>query len=212
MFQKGLSTLTTVLIIVVLLIIGYFLYGQTSDFAKPKGSNQVIQFSPTPANETSNWKTYTSKKYGYSLKYPSDWSTLSPGEGTNWGECINSTDQDSIIEFTSKALENCGFQGDALPNPEAEITIDVLDKPWIENQILTTDATEQKISSEITLVGEKATKTPFTEKSYRPNIMATRIYLNHNNKGYLIFLKQTDEKGNYPIVYDQILSTFKFVE
>lgn len=64
------------LLIIGLLIAGYFLYGQTSDFAKPKGYHQATP-SSTPSAETVNWKTYTdtSNKYSftYSFKYPQDY-------------------------------------------------------------------------------------------------------------------------------------------
>jgi len=64
----------------------------------------------------------------------------------------------------------------------------------------------------VKIAGENATKYYFTEKSELPNIQATRIYFNHKGKDYLIFLKQIDKKGKYDPTYDQILSTFTFLD
>ncbi len=33
----------------------------------------LVQATPTPFNETANWKTYTNDRYGFSFKYPTSW-------------------------------------------------------------------------------------------------------------------------------------------
>lgn len=55
-------------------IIGYFVL--TTKQTQPANQQSIsipptiAQPSPTPSNETANWKTYTNAKYGYSIKYP----------------------------------------------------------------------------------------------------------------------------------------------
>lgn len=36
---------------------------------------EVLESTPTP-DLTANWKTYTDERYGYSIKYPSDWDLV----------------------------------------------------------------------------------------------------------------------------------------
>jgi len=125
---------------------GYW-YGAKSEKLPPKADQPLVEkpqiltptetpavtSTPTP-NQMSNWKTYTNTKHGFSLSYPLGWLTLSPG-GQYGDECIYSTDKDDIIEFTQQTLYYCGFVGDQLPNPAAELTIWVLDKPWKKEEI-----------------------------------------------------------------------------
>lgn len=209
--QRG-NFLIIIGVVLLLLIVGASAYylGKNKSSLLPSNQNTNPAVTSTN-NENADWKTYINTKNSYSFSYPSSWLTLSPG-GQFGDKCINSTDKDNIIELSQKTLDYCGFVADQLPNPEAEFTIWVLDKPWKDEEILTTDATGKDISEDIVVANEKATKTPFTEKSEYPNTQATRIYFNHNNNGYLIFLKQTDKRGSYPPVYDTILSTIKFTD
>lgn len=39
-------------------------------------SNKLATSSPEIKIDTSNWKTYTNKRWGYKLKYPEDWNVL----------------------------------------------------------------------------------------------------------------------------------------
>lgn len=76
--QKGLAPILIV-ILIALAIGGYLIYQKQT---KPVSVSQpVTQSSPSSAvspvpngtGETTNWKTYTNKEYGYYLKYPSSW-------------------------------------------------------------------------------------------------------------------------------------------
>ncbi len=111
----------------------------------------------------------------------------------------------TIAEFSKTKLTDCGFIGEQIPPQDADITIWVENKEWEKLNIL------NEPYQDISVAGEKATKFVFTEKSQLPNIQATRVYFNHNGKSYLIFLKQTDKKGSYDPIYDQVISTFKFL-
>ncbi len=54
-----------------------FLYYQNQALKKMLASYQTPVSSPTPtatANPTASWKTYTYDKYGYSFKYPSEYT------------------------------------------------------------------------------------------------------------------------------------------
>lgn len=216
--HSNLPVIIGVLVLLAGIVVGggyYFLSSQTSTTSTPVAQpSPIMQQIPTPTptvNPTAGWKTYLNSKHGYSFRYPSNWLLLSPG-GVNGDICVSSTSTDDIIELAQRNLDSCGFLADQLPNEEAEFTVQVLDKPWNMEEVPISDVTGNDISTSTTVGGTTATKIPFTEQSELPNIQATRIYFNYNNKGYLIFLKQTDKVGNYNFDYDQILSTFQFTD
>ncbi|MBI4035555.1 hypothetical protein HY383_01275 [Candidatus Daviesbacteria bacterium] len=77
--QKGFaSVLVLIGILVLTAVAGGAYYLGKSQVTKPQPQNPVV-VSPTP-DETANWKTYTSQ-YGYSFKYPESWgATESVGD------------------------------------------------------------------------------------------------------------------------------------
>ncbi|MEK7517821.1 MAG: PsbP-related protein [Patescibacteria group bacterium] len=59
---------------VVIIAIGAYTLGTKQSQPVVQNSVQATPIpSPTPVDETANWKTYTNTKYGFSLKYPNDW-------------------------------------------------------------------------------------------------------------------------------------------
>lgn len=156
--------------------------------------------------DMANWKTYRNKTFGYEITYLPDWHIAGPYGGQAGYECLENPENVTIVEFSKVKLTNCGFAGEQLPPQEADITIWVSEQSYSDLNVLGTP------DAQITISGEKAVKYIFTDKSELPNIQASRLYFNHGGKGYLVFLKQTDRKGSYDLVYDQILSTFKFLD
>lgn len=155
--------------------------------------------------ELLGWQTYRNEEYGYQINYPKSWLVLSPGGGQFGEECSTNAASQPILILSQKELETCGFVGEQLPPEEAEITIAVYDRFGSLNVLGDPD-------ERLVIGSEPATKYFFTEKSELPDTQAARVYFNHKDKGFLIFLKQIDKKGNYDSILDQILSTFRFIE
>lgn len=61
--------------IFVLLVLALAIAGGAYYLGTQKGSWKAQEATNTTSttNQTADWKTYTNKRYGYSLKYPSDW-------------------------------------------------------------------------------------------------------------------------------------------
>ena len=173
----------------------------------PSPTSSATPSPKSTSDETTNWKTYTNTEYGYKISYPQNWFIQNPYGETASGNCIDSETSNKIVVFSRIKLTYCGFVGEQLPPTEADMTILVLEERWPD--VVGTILGEP--DAKIMLAGEKAAKYKFTEKSQLPDIQATRIYFNHNDKGYLIFLKQIDRLGTYNQIYDQILSTFQFI-
>jgi hypothetical protein len=88
--SKGFAPILIILVIVAVVIVGYFVYrnyrSTTQPIIQPTASVvtlatpvQVTQStSPTPSdatNSTANWKTYINSQYKFSFKYPNTYTT-----------------------------------------------------------------------------------------------------------------------------------------
>lgn len=70
MNQKGFANIAiVVLIIVVGAVVGYFYWTQKT--ATPV--EQAQKTNVLPSQQTTDWKTYRSERYGYVIQYPKDW-------------------------------------------------------------------------------------------------------------------------------------------
>ena len=157
--------------------------------------------------ETADWKTYTNKELGFSIKYPSNWfyndaakyerDNCEPGPGID----------DSTVIFDRKDLKCVGI---ATGTPGAfGFGISVRDQVFDPLEQLSPKI--QKYDY-IVVDGEKAAKTYKTPTSEGPWCSCTRIYFNHSGRGYQIGFVNKDLQGNYDSIYDNILSTFKFLD
>ena len=106
--QKGQTQVLILAGIVILLALagGIFFLGRLT---APKTQTPVVTSSPQPSdlsteasakveNPTTNWKTYTNSTYGYSFKYPEDWSLdTSKVEPATYNNAIASPNTSSVI-------------------------------------------------------------------------------------------------------------------
>lgn len=95
MSQKGLTPITIVILIAAVLL-GYLVY--SGKIALPQ--KQASQSPITTSNETASWQTYSNTKYGYELRYPSDWKTVKEQDLTSYINVteLNSKDYAFILE------------------------------------------------------------------------------------------------------------------
>jgi hypothetical protein len=77
-----------------------------------------ITFPTLKPSEVKGWKTFTNKQYGYSLRYPREWSTGGPYAGEFYEKCLPNPTNKPIAEFSRDNLTNCGFVGEMLPSPD----------------------------------------------------------------------------------------------
>jgi len=150
----------------------------------------ILIASPTP-DPTADWKTYTNEEYGYSVKYPTDnyVRQICPG-----GELILSLRQadvgDSIQSDTCDVGEDMVFA----INTQKEIV-----EPPQSSQSRTVD------SKEILVGGIKVRQYKIVDKM--PPYTFTNFWAVLSNKGRNYKFTSPDES-----LFDQILSTFKFLE
>lgn len=130
---------------------------------------------------TANWKTYTDQENNFSFKYPSDWNTDSSYKSVN-----------SSIHFFKAGDKHLYTYMQAKGNEQLIVSLQV-------NQSL--DEIQKRLNindSSTTVAGKKALR------------FATGVYVllgPSNNKILSVYIPQYPSNG----IFDQILSTFKFI-
>lgn len=181
---------------------------------------QIAQPSASPSptstpDPTANWKTYTNHEYGYSVEYPSDWkvSEAKPPNTPDWPYDILQENQLHEVKFLEEKIDTWPGSFVILVNKNPE-NFDT--KSWASNYFvpLISDPTVNlaEPQGEISINNHTAYKfSVFEFDGYR-----TEIGLVKNGNIYMFTF--TDDTPNDPNleehkeIYNQILSTFKFLE
>ena len=166
--------------------------------------------SPTPFDETVDWKTYSNEKYGFSFKFPSNLSDLKNQGGTSatWAirplSLINLGDKATIQEGSDAPYD--GFSVYVIPNLGTLSFDDFLNK---EVQVAS-DRPRGIESTEITkiTVGNQ----PAAIINYGYGVGIKGYYIQSSDNKSVIVLTRTNKTDNFLITFDKILSTFKFLE
>lgn len=205
--QKGFSAVLILIgvLILGLAVIGGFAIGRQSPAAKVQPqqspSSVVVQVSPSPsiADETANWKTYTSNKFGIEFKYPNDWLVKETGSINVYPKSFNNKDERSVIEFGSvdnpNKLSLSDFQKEAYKNDRVGLPplyYSPSDKPF---------EIGGATGFQHTPCGADGTQ-PLDCKMYS---------VPYGNKIFLLRTFIWEGIQNQEKVFDQIFSTYKFI-
>ena len=146
--------------------------------------------SPSPIDETANWKIYTNTKLGYSLKYPPDWKLI---------ECPKDCGEDKTNESTgiiSPDISNTTSGG------YLKYYSIIIDKQKFE---LPTENSSNEIISNITVTRHMEGGLEGEYVLFKQNDQTVVLNFNPYNK------EQSDpNQEKFYVIFNQILSTFKF--
>lgn len=173
----------------------------------PTPAPQVVAPSPTP-DPTANWQTYTNSELGFSLKYPDNLQVYDSVSMPECKEALSGPTFARVVvgKLTPDLVENCIYTGHSSPDG-FQISTFPADP---NNPLPKTNANDSYKS--INLAGENGVINFTTETSEGPRGLNTFIFVDHNGVRHKIEFPNTDYKGTHDKVYDQILSTFKFLE
>jgi len=199
-----------VIIAVMALVIGAAaIYGYQKLTTKPSPSPsptdrsiRLIEPSPSPTDETANWKTYESTNFKYTFKYPPNWILtdcdgsivmLGPDVYTR-GMC--QTGAISLIQFS-------------VENSPAETLID--------NDFLSIETADNYTENSILIAGKKSIRHSGTWKVQGELDLRGTNYIRNwiplkASQTILIGYTQYKNTSDYTREFDQILSTFRFLE
>jgi len=214
--QKG---LTPVLVLVIIALIGAGLFGAYYlGTQQSKSQNTQSQATLTPTSqtdETASWEEYVDSKHGYSIKYPQTLSYKQESKKEVWEmefDNLNLRNYPEDEEWSKKDAISISLMVRTMQNPG-----DL--KSWLE-KISTTE-----------LIGGTVGPSAVDFTNYKIGDInaldfhtgAERIYRNvafyQNGNLYVFILNSTGETGsrydynkNAVSIFDQILSTFKFIK
>lgn len=155
-------------------------------------------------DEMVNWKKYINTKFGFSFEYPPTW-------------IINEYKPNQYYIFDMELInveKNLGFSTNS--DPKMGFTITINKTPYDKDALQRTGDTNggfSGITSEvITFLGFPANKSHTTFTDTNLGIGVTYIILNKVPGGWRFGYPNINFKGEHNIIYDQILSTFKFLD
>jgi len=176
----------------------------------------VVKETPTPTPDSdlmAGWKTYTNTKYGYQFKYPS---------GRNFKISLSNTESSPLYVIretvSSGYLDDWDILISVWENPEQLSLIDWL--KFLKNSNALPLPTENKeLVSNYSFSGIEAFRTwmdPLTNGEQPGKCVQAcpilDVYFVRNNFGYRVELSYTKEvDAESQKIFDQILSTFKFL-
>ena len=145
--------------------------------------NKPLPSTVPDTGETANWKTYTNTNYGYSINYPNNWAVK------------------NLESVDPKTIELVAFNPGQVENEFSAVNIIVSNRNY---------------EQELELLG------PNAEPAKVNYVNATRARrANPDGKEYIIVLfnlnkgqnaLRIEAKSEHQITFDQILSTFKFIQ
>ena len=215
--SKGILWIGIALLVLALVGVGAYFLGsrKTATTVTPE---PVLTQIPTPTpDSTANWKIYTTREYGYSVKYPPDWEVVEakPPNTPDWTHNTLQENQLHEVTFfkerTDLKIWPSNFIISVNKNPNNFDT-----ESWALNYFvpLMTDPTENLAEPKGKISMDSNTAYKFSVFQFDAN--RAEIGLVKNGNIYVFsFVDDTPNDQNLEKnkeIYDQILSTFEFIE
>ncbi|MBU3922893.1 hypothetical protein KJ684_01490 [Patescibacteria group bacterium] len=186
--------LISVIVIAGIIVLGLIVCGAFEVFKSPTEPEEITE------DEFKDWEIYRNEEYGFEFKYPGDWKMIKD----------TVEEVDSALLALAKSDAESSFYN--CPNPGVAIQFQkngFSDKVSIENKYF---SIEEK---DVIIANIPAKK--IIRRSLNDNIVVSNeIYLEKDNPTISFSVAcenviKDSEKEYYDLIFNQILSTFKFI-
>ena len=189
-------------VVVIIAAAGYFVLTQESEIPSLSQDSEMT-------SETDNWKIYRNEEYGFEVKYPEDWF-------------IKANDDIYIVPLNLQIAKENG-------EPIFENVVNLIENHALIS-ISSIEFYEDKTVEEIAIIfrGEKSLKESIFiggKETYKVTLekkgdngqiskdtTIISVFLENLKNKRLLFQIESASMGNYQEIFNQILSTFKFIE
>ena len=153
-------------------------------------------------NYSSNqWKTYTNKEYGFEIKYPGNWHLGEKDSGSLFSFHVGNVKKYSE-EISDESLANESYFGINIRKDDNPNKQDVED--WYNNNLKGNTSNEPRSKIITTIEGFPAIKIEVIEIKYFAHIFIAR-------GANILEIIYPVSQPKFTNIYEQILSTFKFI-
>lgn len=197
----------TILVIVFASTTGYLLIGSKSTQQPVATPTIAVSSSPTlpPAGgPTANWVRYVDQDYNFEVKYPQGWKIHKYEDYKQFSPLdLVFTPNEKDISLSNSSNPHIGFT--------ITVSVKQYDNNALQKQGESNGGFSGSRSEPITFQGLPANKSYTTFTDTIPGQGVSYIIFNQAQNGWRLGWPNTDFKGNHDSIYDQILSTFKFL-
>ena len=209
--KKGFALPVVLVGIIVVVVAGVIIYFLKTIFDLPgyppqqplqisQATPPAQQSSPT-TDETADWKTYTSKDLGFSIKYPSNWEE--PTEITETTTILsgNYNNSGDIAVEIDKEMEADSFYGD-LSEMEINKTVPRVGSPTTNTDTRLPNTTVDGYTG-LVLLSTLKTK----------NSLDYNVFVKRGGYTYRLIVSGNEEKQQeLKVFFQTVASTFKFLD
>ena len=194
-----------ILIFILIGVIGFLAY-QNNQLRKDLAQSKIVQVkaTPTPTPEPKLiWQTYTNSDYKYSVDYPGDWEVLEAGPAEDLL-------QEVTFYETSQSAAPAAFKIRVLDNPQNK-NLDDWSKDYQVPLVADPNVNLAQVVGDATLGGEPAKKILINGPGSKETVFVSL----HNEVIYYAFFSEiagSSETERLLVIFNQILSTFQFVD
>jgi len=205
--NRGISTPIAIgIILILVIIVGGFTWWQYAEIRKSETNIPEVQIPEKKEvkDETTDWETYISPGMGFSIKYPIDWE-VNPEIPEDNGKRMSFSDPSNPLHRAEFTITR--GTGSYFPTFEE----------LLENERNVAQSGTDPEEKHISLDGYPAIALSYTEDYIRAvggNIRIIHILEKENEIEMFLTIENFDEsnKAKYFPIFDQMLSTFKFID